>query len=126
MMRLQTNLPRVSSRCLRLLVDGASTKHRASWQCLALDFLTHFRQLDTFEQVSGLCLGRFHPAVGLSGNLLDSIVLRATRGTNLPVAVDLDFGHVDPMFVLPVGARARLQVDQSVQLTILERAVATQ
>jgi muramoyltetrapeptide carboxypeptidase LdcA involved in peptidoglycan recycling len=40
----------------------------------------------------------------------------------LPVITCMDFGHTDPMFVIPMGIRARVDCDRQ-ELTILENAV---
>ncbi|MDX6518060.1 MAG: muramoyltetrapeptide carboxypeptidase [Gaiellaceae bacterium] len=87
--------------------------------------LTQLRQLGAFEQVSGLALGRFTTASELGPESpLDEVVLEATRGSRFPIAVDLDFGHTDPMFCLPWGAQARLEAGDDVQLSLLEPAVS--
>ena len=33
------------------------------------------------------------------------------RDPDLPIVANLDFGHTDPQWVLPIGARAELDVD---------------
>jgi muramoyltetrapeptide carboxypeptidase len=87
--------------------------------------LTQLRQLGAFEQVSGLALGRFTTASELGPeSALDEVVLEATRDSRFPIAVDLDFGHTDPMFCLPWGAQARLEAGDDVQLSLLEPAVS--
>jgi len=86
--------------------------------------LTQLRQLGAFEQVAGLAFGRFTRASELGpGSPLDQVILEATRGFDLPVAADLDFGHTDPMFCLPWGVRARLETGDEVRLSLLEPAV---
>jgi muramoyltetrapeptide carboxypeptidase len=86
--------------------------------------LTQLRQLGVFEQVAGLAFGRFVTASELGpGSPLDEVILDTTRGFELPVAVDLDFGHTDPMFCLPWGVRARLEAGDEVRLSLLEPSV---
>jgi muramoyltetrapeptide carboxypeptidase len=87
--------------------------------------LTQLRQLGAFEQVSGLALGRFTTASELGPESpLDEVILEATRGSRFPIAVDLDFGHTDPMFCLPWGVRARLEAGDEVRISLLEPAVS--
>jgi len=54
---------------------------------------------------------------------IDEILLRVTAGTELPVAVGLDFSHTDPLLTLPWGVRARLEAGDDVTLELLEPAV---
>ncbi|MDX6488749.1 MAG: muramoyltetrapeptide carboxypeptidase, partial [Gaiellaceae bacterium] len=44
--------------------------------------------------------------------------------SRFPIAVDLDFGHTDPMFCLPWGVRARLEAGDEVRISLLEPAVS--
>jgi muramoyltetrapeptide carboxypeptidase LdcA involved in peptidoglycan recycling len=41
---------------------------------------------------------------------------------DLPIITHMDFGHTDPMFVIPYGVRAEIDCDTQ-QFTILENAV---
>ena len=41
---------------------------------------------------------------------------------NLPIVAQMDFGHTDPMFVLPYGVMAQVDCDNK-RLEILETAV---
>lgn len=87
--------------------------------------LTQLRQLDVFEQIAGLALGRFTTASELGpGSPLDEVLLDATRGFDFPIAADLDFGHTDPMLCLPWGVRARLEAATDLRLALLEPAVS--
>ncbi|PZN10566.1 MAG: LD-carboxypeptidase [Bacillota bacterium] len=87
--------------------------------------LTQLRHMGVFGRIAGLILGRFHPQVGFSPkDPLEEIVLRATRGYDIPIAIDFDFGHTDPMFPLPLGVRARLEAaPDRPRLVLLEPAV---
>lgn len=40
----------------------------------------------------------------------------------LPIVTNLDFGHTDPMFVIPYGAQAEIDSDQCT-LSIIENGV---
>ena len=80
-----------------------------------------------FHQLSGILLGRPGGQVPASDfieyerALLE--VVREEEGlTQLPIVTQMDFGHTDPMFVLPLGVLAQIDCDQK-QFTILENAV---
>jgi muramoyltetrapeptide carboxypeptidase LdcA involved in peptidoglycan recycling len=65
------------------------------------------------ERISGIPLGR--PGGGVppeSFEEYDRAILRVVAEedglTRLPIVTRMDFGHTDPMFVLPMGVRARI------------------
>jgi muramoyltetrapeptide carboxypeptidase len=84
--------------------------------------LHHLRQLGVWERAAGLAVGRCHPASQIASDELDRMLRAATRGTEIPVAVDFDFGHTEPHCTLPWGVRARLDADAP-SLALLEAAV---
>ena len=43
-------------------------------------------------------------------------------GDDIPVVAGLDFGHTDPMFTIPLGARCELSTDRK-RITFVETAV---
>lgn len=87
-------------------------------------YFTHLRHMGVFEQIAGLVVGRFAPQVGFSPtDSLDELLLTATRGYSFPIAVDFDFGHWDPIFILPNGVQADLRAAGQAELALLESAV---
>ena len=87
-------------------------------------YLTQLRLMGAFERIAGLVVGRFPPEVGFGEHdPLDQVIEMATRGFELPIAVDLDFGHTDPMFVLPNGVNATLICGDQPELQLNEGAV---
>jgi muramoyltetrapeptide carboxypeptidase len=90
-------------------------------------YLTQLRQIGVFRQIRGLVVGRFHPSVGFQHQpeLLQDMLLRSTRGYDFPIVYDADFGHTDPMAILPNGIYAELKAtdDGSVAFRLLEPAV---
>ena len=58
----------------------------------------------------------------------DAAILTAVRSelglTDLPIVSGLDFGHTDPMLVLPYGVRARLDCVRQ-EFHLLESGVTT-
>jgi muramoyltetrapeptide carboxypeptidase len=89
-------------------------------------YLTQFRQMGIFERISALIIGRFHSKVGFNQeDSLQELLQIVTRGYNFPIIYDADFGHIDPMIVLPNGANACLKAskEQGVRFSIEESAV---
>ena len=56
----------------------------------------------------------------------DQVILQVVRDEegldDLPIITNMDFGHTDPMFVLPYGIKAEIDCDRK-QFSILENAV---
>jgi muramoyltetrapeptide carboxypeptidase len=87
--------------------------------------LFQLRHLGVYERVAGVAYGRIHPESGFeSEEWIDEILLRATAGTDIPVAAGLDFSHTSPLLTLPWGVRARLDAGDEVTLELLEAAVS--
>ncbi|MCA1054464.1 LD-carboxypeptidase [Rossellomorea aquimaris] len=87
-------------------------------------YLTQLRHLGVYSKISGLVIGRFHENVGFKEDQLSSMVKRVTEGYTFPIVTDLDFGHTDPMFILPNGIRCRLRAGtDGVHLRLLEHPV---
>lgn len=87
-------------------------------------FLTQLRLMGAFEAIAALGIGRFHPKVGFdSADSLESIVMEATDGFDLPIAIDFDFGHTDPMLTLPQGIHARVDFTAQARFELLESGV---
>jgi muramoyltetrapeptide carboxypeptidase len=91
-------------------------------------FFIQLRHLGVYDKIAGLLIGRFHSSVfaEASGpNTLEEIVRVATRGYDFPIAYNADFGHYDPMFVLPNGIRAELtaSLQEGATFAITEAAV---
>ncbi|MFC4766963.1 S66 family peptidase [Effusibacillus consociatus] len=89
-------------------------------------YLTQMRQIGIYDQIAGLIIGRFNSKVGFTEtDSLESILEIVTRGYDFPIVYDADFGHTDPMMVLPNGIQAILDASDCnrPQLTILEPAV---
>lgn len=87
-------------------------------------FLFQLRHIGAFEKVAGLVVGREHPASGFTeDDSLEGILRAAAEGYSLPIATGFDFGHTDPMFVLPNGVRARAGFGENATLELLESGV---
>ncbi|MFL7808103.1 MAG: S66 peptidase family protein [Anaerolineae bacterium] len=89
--------------------------------------LRTYAALGILQELSGLLFGRpggpLQPAQFEEYDQAISQVIRTEEGlVDLPVVTRMDFGHTDPMFVLPYGVQAEIDCDAQ-QLTITEAAV---
>ena len=85
--------------------------------------LTHLWLTGKLEQVAGIAFGKFTDD-GYDSNTLsmEQVLRERCEPMGIPTLRGLMIGHVDDMTVVPVGARARLDVDAGT-LTLLEQAV---
>jgi len=65
------------------------------------------------DRIAGLVIGRHYRPVAAAGGStdFDAVVLRALAGRDIPVLVDVDFGHTEPRLTLPVGGLATVDAD---------------
>ena len=94
-------------------------------------FLTEFVRclaaMDILEGLGGILLGR--PGGGVDPNTFHAYdtalceTVREEYGLNeMPIVTNMDFGHTDPMFVIPIGMKARIDSTNQ-EITIDEAAV---
>ena len=89
--------------------------------------LRAFAALGVLKRLSGILLGRpggnFPPE---RFHEYDQAILQVVRDeeglSTLPIVTHMDFGHTDPMFVLPYGVQSEIDCDQQ-RFSILENAV---
>lgn len=91
-------------------------------------YFTQLRHMGIYDKISALVIGRFHPSVGFGedhdNGLLQAILQRATEGFDFPIVYNADFGHTDPMCILPNGIQASIQAnDNRIEFRLLETAV---
>lgn len=55
--------------------------------------------------------------------VISQVIFEEEGLVDLPVITHMDFGHTDPMFVLPYGIQAEIDCDTQ-QFSIIESAVA--
>jgi len=86
--------------------------------------LMHLKQAGKLRGVSGVLLGEFPECHGPAGTESVLAVARRILGTmGFPVVWGAAVGHTpQPMLTLPLGVRARLKVDETSRLEILEPA----
>ena len=96
-------------------------------------FLTEFVRclgaMGILEGLAGILLGR--PGGGVDPNTFhayDDALCKAVREehglSDMPIVTNMDFGHTDPMFVLPMGMKARIDSTKQ-EIAINEAAVTT-
>jgi len=83
--------------------------------------------LGALQRISGLLLGRpggdWPPERFSEYDAAVVRVLREEGRENLPVITGMDFGHTDPMFILPYGVQAEIDCTRR-QFSILESSTA--
>lgn len=96
-------------------------------------FLTEFVRclaaMDILEGLGGILLGR--PGGGVDPNTFHAYdtalceTVREEYGLNeMPIVTNMDFGHTDPMFVIPIGMKVR--IDSTNQEIAIDEAVVIQ
>lgn len=89
--------------------------------------LRSYASLGILERLSGILFGRPGgqiPPEQFSeyDDVLRHVVTAEEGLADLPIVTRMDFGHTDPMFVLPYGVQAEINCDTQ-QFTIIESAV---
>ena len=89
--------------------------------------LRAFAALGILKRLSGLLFGRPGGGVPLEQfEEYDQVILKVVRDEegldDLPIITNMDFGHTDPMFVLPYGVQAEIDCNDQ-RFSILENAV---
>ncbi|MFD7310314.1 S66 peptidase family protein [Promicromonospora sp. NPDC059942] len=82
--------------------------------------LTSLLQLPDAAGVTGLVVGRFQAATGMTRAALDEIVARQPALAGKPVLAGVDLGHTSPLLTIPVGGTADVVVgpdDASLTIT---------
>jgi muramoyltetrapeptide carboxypeptidase LdcA involved in peptidoglycan recycling len=77
--------------------------------------LRAFGVLGVFERIAGILVGRARDHSLEQKAALEATFQAVVGGEfgrpDLPIVANLDFGHTDPQWVLPIGVRAELDVD---------------
>ncbi|MEW2117009.1 S66 peptidase family protein [Streptomyces sp. NPDC005474] len=86
-----------------------------------LGLLLQWRWSGRFERIKGLVIGRHCRPAGTPEDF-DRVVLEGLGRDDVPVLVDVDFGHTEPRLTLPVGTACLLDASAT-SLTLTEPAV---
>lgn len=76
------------------------------------DLVSLLQQPD-FGGVTGLVIGRFQKATGMTRDLLAQIVASKPELSGLPVIGNVDFGHTTPIATLPIGGTVEVRADRA-------------
>jgi muramoyltetrapeptide carboxypeptidase LdcA involved in peptidoglycan recycling len=89
-------------------------------------WLRNYGMQGVFDRVSGLLVGRARSYTVEAKGELDEMVMRVVAREfgrpELPVVTNLDFGHTDPQWILPLGALAEVDVERR-SIRLVEPAV---
>ncbi len=103
------------------------TSEEAPPAALVGRFVRTLDAVGVLRRLSGVLLGRPGGQIPPEkfaeyGTVLKDAVSQESGLTDLPIVTGMDFGHTDPMMVLPMGLKARIDCD-SRQFSILDSAV---
>lgn len=80
--------------------EGVSEVHR---------YLTHLSQVINLNTVAGVCIGKFASQTKFSDVSTEEMLYLDVFGDlNIPIIYNLNFGHTDPMFTIPIGGRVKI------------------
>ena len=89
------------------------TSEEAAPPSLLTRFVRCLAAMDILEGLNGILLGR--PGGGVDPNIFheyDDALCKTVREEyglkDIPIVTNMDFGHTDPMFVLPIGMKVRI------------------
>jgi muramoyltetrapeptide carboxypeptidase LdcA involved in peptidoglycan recycling len=89
-------------------------------------WLRNYGVQGVFDRVSAVLVGRARDYSDGEKADLDAMVVRVVArefgATDLPIVTNLDFGHTDPQWILPLGIRAEVDADRRA-FGLLEPAV---
>jgi muramoyltetrapeptide carboxypeptidase len=74
--------------------------------------LVSLLQQPAFGGVTGLVIGRFQRATGMTRELLTQIVASKRELAGLPVIANVDFGHTTPTVTYPIGGTVEVAADR--------------
>lgn len=63
------------------------------------------------QSVAAICIGAFTPSSGVAQATLEEIISLTVPPTT-PVVTNLAFGHGDPLFTVPIGREATLDLEK--------------
>lgn len=103
------------------------TSEEAPSPAVVVRSLRTFAALGILERLAGILFGRPGGQVqperfGDYDEAILQVVAEEEGLTDLPIISGMDFGHTDPMFVLPYGVQAEIDCDEQ-QFAVIEGAV---
>ena len=78
-------------------------------------FFTHLLEVVNLQKVKGICIGRFCEKSGFSKDDPETFIYnRVFSNLNIPIIYNLDFGHSDPLFTIPMGGQCYINTKENV------------
>lgn len=71
-------------------------------------FFTQLSQQDNFQSLRGVVFGRMPEGAKITHEQLMDCINDILGQMDIPILTNLDFGHTDPMFTIPIGGRAHI------------------
>ena len=84
--------------------------------------LMDYENMGVLEKLDGMLVGRPMKYSPEEKQQLRQVVLERTQKYDFPIITDMDFGHTAPQFTLPLGCRARIDVQRR-RFEIVQAAV---
>jgi muramoyltetrapeptide carboxypeptidase LdcA involved in peptidoglycan recycling len=81
-----------------------------------------YENMGVFDQIAGMLVGHPMRYSDEEKQQLREVLLERTKKFSFPIIADMDFGHTEPRFTLPVGCAARIDSSER-RFTILESGV---
>ncbi|MFT4310231.1 MAG: hypothetical protein ACMXYC_01215 [Candidatus Woesearchaeota archaeon] len=85
--------------------------------------LRNYATQGVFNQIAGLLFGRPRNYTPQENKELDDAIIQIVQGEannhTLPIVTNMDFGHTDPQWILPLGIKAQLDCTKK-EFTLLE------
>ncbi|MDH5722080.1 MAG: LD-carboxypeptidase [Alphaproteobacteria bacterium] len=76
----------------------------------------HLRRLSVLKEIKGLLIGQFTdvPETGTPfGFTLSDIIMEHTEGLDIPIIMDMPFGHGNELYPLPIGSKVSLDTSKA-------------
>jgi muramoyltetrapeptide carboxypeptidase len=78
-------------------------------------YFTHLSQCCDFKKLKGLCIGRFALSSGFKDTDSEEMIYNDVfKGLNIPIIYNLNFGHTDPLFTIPIGGSAQIDTENNI------------
>ena len=83
--------------------------------------LAHMKQNGVFDQIKGIWIGNYQHESNIT---LEQIVLDTLIGDYVfPIIQSNNFGHIETKTVIPIGAKAKIDTNQSRKIKLIEQCV---
>ncbi len=78
-------------------------------------FFTHLSQVIDLKTLLGICIGRFSSDSKFSRDDPETLIYDDLfRDLTIPIIYNLDFGHTDPLFTIPIGGKANIDTEDNI------------